>query len=318
LAGVRKKLDSFRHVVDYYYRKAGIGMPQPANLDNRREWWGRELPPAAASQVATSENRGVLNQILLHLDCDDVDVFQLNDIRNLLSQDQTPQALGYAFVLQFCFVALRNGFRDRPTTGAMWAECQDPALMLDHLQGRVSDRKLRLFPVACCHRVPHLLSDRRSQMAVDLAERFAEGIAPGEEFEAVGARMRVREIRGHYGPVAAWAVAPSADLAARNVAWNAFCDREGMGEERHQASLLRCISGNPFCPVEFSASWRTDTTVTLAGQMYESRDFSAMPILADALQDAGCDCAEILDHCRDANAAHVRGCWVVDLLLGKS
>lgn len=308
LPGVRRKLDSFTHVVDYYSRKAGFTTPEPTGCDD----------PDEASVVASSPgNDRVLEQILLHLDCDGVDVFQLNDIRNLLRDDRTPKGRGYLRVLNHCFRTLRNGFHDRPTTGAMWAECHDPALMLDHLQGRVSDRKFRLFAVACCRRVPHLLAKRRSQRAVDVAERFADGIATSEDLEEAGTRMRVREIRGHYGPVAAWAVAPSADLAARNVAWNAFCDREGMGEERHQASLLRCISGNPFCPVEFSASWRTDTTVTLAGQMYESRDFSAMPILADALQDAGCDCADILDHCRDANVAHVRGCWIVDLVTGR-
>jgi hypothetical protein len=63
--------------------------------------------------------------------------------------------------------------------------------------------------------------------------------------------------------------------------------------------------------------WRTDTAVTLARQMYESREFGAMPILADALQDAGCDSPDILNHCRDTSATHVRGCWVVDLVLGK-
>jgi hypothetical protein len=51
--------------------------------------------------------------------------------------------------------------------------------------------------------------------------------------------------------------------------------------------------------------------------MYESRDFGTMPILADALQDAGCDSADILEHCRDANATHVRGCWVLDRVLCK-
>jgi hypothetical protein len=55
----------------------------------------------------------------------------------------------------------------------------------------------------------------------------------------------------------------------------------------------------------------------MARQMYEAREFGAMPILADALQDAGCDKTEVLSHCRDTNATHVRGCWVVDLVLGK-
>jgi hypothetical protein len=84
------------------------------------------------------------------------------------------------------------------------------------------------------------------------------------------------------------------------------------------APLLRETIGNPFRPVTFSTSWRTDTAVALAHTMYESRDFSAMPILADALQDAGCDNTDILTHCRDTTATHVRGCWVVDLVLGKS
>jgi hypothetical protein len=75
------------------------------------------------------------------------------------------------------------------------------------------------------------------------------------------------------------------------------------------------IFGNPFRLINFSPMWRTSTTVSLARTVYESRDFSAIPILADALQDAGCDSTDILDHCRDTSPAHVRGCWVVDLVL---
>jgi hypothetical protein len=83
------------------------------------------------------------------------------------------------------------------------------------------------------------------------------------------------------------------------------------------APLLRETVGNPFRPVAFSPQWRTDTAISLARTMYESRDFGAMPILADALQDAGCDSDDVLSHCREANATHVRGCWVCDLVLDK-
>ncbi|HJZ58230.1 MAG TPA: hypothetical protein VKE74_25030, partial [Gemmataceae bacterium] len=86
----------------------------------------------------------------------------------------------------------------------------------------------------------------------------------------------------------------------------------------HCVPLLRDVFGNPFRPVAFNPAWRTDTAVSLARQMYESKDFSAMPILADALQNAGCENEDVLNHCRDAKQAHVRGCWVVDLVLGKS
>ncbi len=85
-----------------------------------------------------------------------------------------------------------------------------------------------------------------------------------------------------------------------------------------QLALLRDIFGNPFRPVVFDPAWCTSTAVAIAKGMYDSRDFSAMPILADALQDAGCENDDILNHCRDPQQVHVRGCWVVDLVLGKS
>jgi hypothetical protein len=91
---------------------------------------------------------------------------------------------------------------------------------------------------------------------------------------------------------------------------------EWEAEERTLADLLRDIFGTPVPPVSFDPAWRTETAVTLAKQMYESRDFGAIPILADALQDAGCTSDDILDHCRGPGP-HVRGCWVVDLVLGK-
>jgi hypothetical protein len=90
-------------------------------------------------------------------------------------------------------------------------------------------------------------------------------------------------------------------------------------EQRQElAGIIRDIFGNPFRPVAFDPEWRTSSVVSLAQAMYESRGFSSMPILSDALQDAGCDQTDILNHCRDAESVHVRGCWVVDLVLGKS
>ena len=84
----------------------------------------------------------------------------------------------------------------------------------------------------------------------------------------------------------------------------------------HSRQLLSCIFGNPFRPTSFNPSWRTSTAVAIAKGMYDSRDFAPMPVLADALQDAGCADERILDHCRGPGP-HVKGCWVVDLVLGK-
>jgi hypothetical protein len=89
------------------------------------------------------------------------------------------------------------------------------------------------------------------------------------------------------------------------------------GYQTNPAYYLRDIIGNPFRPVTFDINWRTSTVIALARSVYESRGYGPMPLLADALQDAGCENEEILNHCRSADP-HVRGCWVVELILGKS
>lgn len=83
-----------------------------------------------------------------------------------------------------------------------------------------------------------------------------------------------------------------------------------------QCRLLRDISGNPFRPITINPGWRTSTATALAQAIYDDRAFDCLPILADALEEGGCTDADILRHCRGPGP-HVRGCWVVDLLLGK-
>jgi hypothetical protein len=84
----------------------------------------------------------------------------------------------------------------------------------------------------------------------------------------------------------------------------------------HQAAIFRDIVGNPFAPVSFDRSWRTEDTLGLALGIYEDRAFGRLPLLADALMDAGCDDERVLRHCH-STGAHARGCWAVDLILGK-
>jgi hypothetical protein len=98
---------------------------------------------------------------------------------------------------------------------------------------------------------------------------------------------------------------------------NGLAIRADAREKTRRANLLRELFCNPFRPVTFNPSWRTSDVLLLAQGISDQRAFDRMPILADALQDAGCDNEDILNHCRDANATHVRGCWVVDLVLGK-
>jgi hypothetical protein len=218
-----------------------------------------------------------------------------------------------------------------------WAT--DPELLLKLLPTmfEVSNRKLRLFAVACCRRAMTTTNVRpRTEPFVDVAERFADGEATITDLQTVGCNPASVEDRRtnsalHHACMNAAEVefgVVMADCAALNAAWgathaktlmpdNGMSEGRLVGEQAVQCSILRDIFGNPFHPISFSPQWRTDTTVMLARQMYESRDFSTMPILADALQDAGCDNDDILNHCRDESLPHIRGCWVVDLVLSK-
>jgi hypothetical protein len=212
-------------------------------------------------------------------------------------------------------------------TEAEWLASEDPARMLSHVRQMSSVRQLRLFAVGCCRRVEEKITLPRSAEAISDAELYADGRLGRHELsrvrEAVLAEQKASE------NVAGWSIV-SVALGAINgydpECWDTYANAQQASllisddypaEWAAQASLLRCIFGNPFCPVSFSPAWRTDTAVSLARQMYEGRDFSAMPILADALQDAGCDNEDILNHCR-GGGPHVRGCWVVDLVLGKA
>ncbi|AWM42117.1 hypothetical protein C1280_03105 [Gemmata obscuriglobus] len=83
------------------------------------------------------------------------------------------------------------------------------------------------------------------------------------------------------------------------------------------SNILREVFGNPFRPVPFASAWRSSDVLLLAEGIYTDRAWDRMPILADALQEAGCDSADLLNHLRDPDATHVRGCWALDLVLGK-
>jgi hypothetical protein len=224
-------------------------------------------------------------------------------------------------------------------TEAEWLSGTDPEALVKFVGDR-SERKLKLFGCACCRRVWTVFRDERSRHAVEVTERSLEGAMNLDELltvysDAADAMIEATQV------VAEWAAYGLGDsgwkevaFVARSmsVAWaDAFVGREGARatiyrnrehvrseEQMAQCELVRDIFGDPFRPVEFSTDWHTDTTVSLARQMYDSREFSAMPILADALQDAGCDDDAILSHCRDENRVHIRGCWVVDLVLNRS
>jgi hypothetical protein len=211
-------------------------------------------------------------------------------------------------------------------TEAEWLGCTDPERMLRAMPAGATARKRRLLAVACCRLVFDWLVDNRSREALDVAEAFADGTAAFHELKqahdrafraqlTVGGEPAQAAAHATFERMADATLLGILELVARS--FGAPNGTEWIDARQLQTDIIRDVFGNPFHPVVFSASWRTDTVLSLARQMYEAHEFSAMPILADALQDAGCDSADILDHCRDPQQAHVRGCWVVDLVLGK-
>jgi hypothetical protein len=200
-------------------------------------------------------------------------------------------------------------------------------------------RKWVLTASALTSMVSHLLHNEQTLLAVAMLDRFADRSATTEEWaEAVWNAQEAAEFCSYRrNATEAQNLAASAvhRFALLEIAWGMTNARNALADEAdksygrnyraaqnaagsRQSTFLRELFGNPFCRVAFDAAWRTSTATALAQTMYESRDFGAMPILADALQDAGCGSDDILNHCRDATQVHVRGCWVVDLVLGKA
>jgi hypothetical protein len=204
-----------------------------------------------------------------------------------------------------------------------WRTCPDPGRMLCTAGSGWSERKLRLFAVACCRRAWDLLHDERSRRAVEVAERFADGLATQRELNA--AYDAARAAADGVGE-AAWAATKvdvaqgalrSAEVTARGRAESASAHE---AEKKAQADLVRDIFGNPRFPVTVAPAvlaWNDGLVVRLARTIYEERRWGDMPLLADALLDAGCDNEEMLAHAREQGAVHTRGCWLLDLLLEK-
>jgi hypothetical protein len=231
---------------------------------------------------------------------------------------------------------------------AEWLTATDPCAMLEILRGRTGERKLRLFAVACCRRIWDLLLDARSQPIVEMAERFADSQvtlqqllqakrgtdeSPVAGVVAFGlARHAVDLVSSPHCESLIWVAQACRDAVAARTA--AHCRRRGvrpqerqaatkkaaLDERQHQSELIRDLFVNPFRPQLLLGGeilTRNEKQVRcLATVIYESRTFGRLPILADALEDAGCTDADLLGHLRGPGP-HVRGCWALDLVLAK-
>lgn len=234
--------------------------------------------------------------------------------------------------------------RGRAVTEEEWLACENTMPMLKFLREkkwgrRPWARKRRLFSIACCRRIEHQIPEEGRQV-LDTAERYADHAATDDE---LGVARRQADLMcdrtvNSYGPdndIANFVLrtteerehfqrprSESRDPADWIASWVAVLlaggessptlAREGIA----MAGLLRCVIGNPFRTTTVNSSWLTSTVRSLATGIYAEKAFDRLPILADALQDAGCDDADALGHLRSPGP-HAKGCWVVDLVLGK-
>jgi hypothetical protein len=240
-------------------------------------------------------------------------------------------------------------------TEAEWLAGVDPRPLWEFIRCTISRRKTRLLACACCRSIWHLLADERSRWAVEVGERLADGLAEPQEIKTAYFRAdaAVAESTGVVKAAAATAadrvLLPGDQLSFYGLAW--YYSTLALGAERLVAAgvgpkglkrwweektatdwrmagwiepkagaiicqRLRDIVGNPFCLLSLPRSWLTPASQKLARWIYEKRSFDRLPLLADALKSAGCTNQAILQHCRQ-QGEHVRGCWLLDLLLGK-
>jgi hypothetical protein len=216
-------------------------------------------------------------------------------------------------------------------TEAEWNSSTNPQAMLEFLRdsGRLSYRKLRLFAVACCRSVWDDLPDGEGHNAVEVGEMFADGLTTSDARNDAWVKLQVAK------------ESAVAEMEFERALWLRHCQSPVYGkieqgvflvphtDARAKCSLLRCIAG----PLAFRQvtifppilRWNEGTVVKLAQPSYEARslpegtmDPARLAVLADALEDAGCEDAEILEHLRRQETVHVRGCWPVDLVLGRN
>jgi hypothetical protein len=230
---------------------------------------------------------------------------------------------------------------------ADWLACQNADTMLNFVLPQLSPRKQLLFSVACCRRHESLLTDESRQILVtlersadmplsfsDANELSSEALAHADDLSwHMGtphgcalwlAANAVHEVSEGYAGSASLKIAEAIECAGkdpetfdvRKPGKPALADPK---ERIAQTVVLRCIVGNPFRHVRVDPSWliRNDgEIVKLAQAIYDGRCFERLPRLARGLEDAGCIHEEVLEHLRSSEI-HVRGCWVLDLLLDK-
>lgn len=227
-------------------------------------------------------------------------------------------------------------------TEAEWLTTSDIWDMWIQVREWASDRKLRHLMVEPILRVVHRLAGKSWERHFNLLQQYAAGELSrtelGRKWRSQWRKCEAFKVFGFPWVIdehqtliddteqaVVWYLRvflpPELSCLFTMPTWQAARDSaEGSACRRAMTMLaddIRCIFGNPFRPVVFAPEWRSETVVALAAGIYEERAFDRLPILADALEEAGCDHPDVLTHLRGPGP-HARGCWVVDGVLGKA
>jgi hypothetical protein len=213
-----------------------------------------------------------------------------------------------------------------------WLNCTDSAPMLEFLKGKGSERKVRLFVVALARSLWEKIDRQDMRQAIKMAESFADGQATAEQLDqhkgamfdyATGGTRDQREwlSKTKENQSIFWLVVATtySGQGLGNIVGTGSWHHGRILTEQHQPQYVRELFGNPFRLITINPNWLVwnDRTVPrIAQAIYDERAFDRMPVLGDALEDAGCQNADILNHCR-SDGPHVKGCWVLDLLLSR-
>jgi hypothetical protein len=245
-------------------------------------------------------------------------------------------------------------------TNQEWRRCKDPVKMIQGLKDIASSRKSILYMCGGCRFIWDLLYDDLSRRAIEVAERFAEGLATEEELGRAHFSAECPTF-GHDFEPGIWRKWGGVPESVQNLLKMGVLSEEQLLEDKPEVEpvlkerllsaaslaeaasslspfrffsngfqdylsvvdwpgewLLRCVFGKPFLPAfAFDPDWMTSNVITLAKSIYAENAFDRMPVLSDALESSGCSNQDILKHYR-SERAHIRGCWVVDTILGKS
>ena len=213
-----------------------------------------------------------------------------------------------------------------------WETADNVESMLDAIRERANDRKLFLFACGCCRLAEGQIPGVGG--LANILEHYAgANLGRTERWSII--TLLTSAMKGDFFPGIArvlsgldgspWQLARTVAAMTRRTTTppESLDHPEEVIEGLHrltstsadQAKILRELVANPQQQFAFSPAWRTETAVGIARAIEEESAWDRMPILADAIQDAGCEVAAILDHCRDTSIAHRRGCWVLDAIL---